>query len=93
MGLTLSEVTRGEWLLVGIIFALVISANLVRRLGSLLHRNLADAKLLSDDEARYDGADFDDSASENSDEDGIETSEPEAVGDPRNGETHERSEA
>ncbi len=68
MGLTLSEVTRGEWLLVGIIFALVVVANLVRRLGALLHRNLADAKLLSDDEAGYAGADFDDSASENTDD-------------------------
>ena len=70
MGLTLSEVTRGEWVLVGIIFALVVVANLVRRLGALLHRNLAEAKLLSDDEAGYAGADFEDSASENSDDGG-----------------------
>lgn len=73
----LSDMTRGEWTLVGIIFALVVVANLVRRIGAALHRNLAANNLLSDDEARYAGAVFGDSTGDNDDDDRLSVDDAE----------------
>lgn len=68
MGLRFADITAGEWTLVGIIFALVVAANLVRRIGAALHRNLADHNLLSKEEAGYAGVDFERPSTDNIDD-------------------------